>query len=362
MLHQIELPTYNQYLEHIVQIQQKLLAFVCDTNTPLRPLEEDFKRAFNDQVGAWLYHWLQKGKKKTVYDELCSIITYLYDYPALRTQVTDAFRHDIDFFAHLNDPTFVFSFNTQLQKTMQKRIAPLLIPFYEKLFQTGFPACIAPFDRKAFLKIFWCANETLGVCPACDSPKPDMHEQYIRCDIDHFLPKSLYPFLSMHAANLVPLCINCNRNFKGGTDPLDHSLPGPLVESFHPFGKPALHAIKVVVSRKAKGEYQVCLEEATGGTSRRVHSLNRVYHLETCWFERLKAEIELIRKKIENTGKRFLPKGVSAHDVVEALLKEILDDYDQKVGVEYFYVLRSSYACYALHDTEEFESLVELLS
>jgi len=371
MLHKIELPTYDQNLECIVQIQQKIISFVCDPSTPPRPGEDVFKRVFNDQIGAWLYRWLQKkSKKKTFYEELCTLIAYLRQYSSLRPQLIDAFQNDIDFFNHLNDASFVFFFSTRLQKKVGQMIAPVMIAFYDDVLRTGFPPCIAIFDRKTFLKTFWTTNKNLGVCPACDSPKPDINDQYINCDIDHFLPKSLYPFLSMHAPNLVPICTDCNRYIKRDGDPVDQALDAPLTNIFHPFGKPALdvmpalNAIKVAVNRKPKGgEYQISLEEITGGISRRVAGLKRVYKLETRWLERLKAEIESIRKTIKNAGKRFLQKSsMSANDIVRELLEAILDDYDQKIGVEHYYILQSSYARYALCDTEEFASLVELLS
>lgn len=364
MLHKIELPAYDQNLEHIVQIQQKIIRFVCDPNTPLTPGGDVFKRVFNDQIGSWLYQWLQKkSKKKTFYEELCDLIAYLHQYSSLRAQLIDAFQNDIDFFNHLDDASFVFFFSTRLPKKVGQMIAPVMIAFYDDVLRTGFPPCIATFDRKTFLKIFWNTNKNLGVCPACDSPKPDINDQYINCDVDHFFPKSLYPFLSMRAVNLVPICTDCNRYVKGNEDPIDQALAAPLTNTFHPFGKPALDAIKVTVNRQTNGgEYQISLEEMTGGTTRRVASLKRVYQLETRWLERLKAEIESIRKRIKRAGKRFLQKGMSANDIVDVLLKEILDDYDQQVGVEHFYILQSSYARYALCDTEEFASLVELLS
>jgi hypothetical protein len=305
----------------------------------------------------------RKSKEKTFYEELCALISYLRQYSSLRAQLIDAFQNDIDFFNHLDDASFVFFFSTRLQKKAGQMIAPVMIAFYENLLRTGFPPCIGTFDRKTFLKIFWTTNKNLGVCPACDYPRPDINEQYIRSDIDHFLPKSLYPFLSVHAPNLVPVCLECNRSVKRNADPIDQALAAPLTNSFHPFGKPALDAIKVAVNRKTKGEeYQISLEEMTGGISRRVAGLNRIYKLEERWLVRLKAEIESIRKIIKNAGKRFLQKGMSANDIVDVLLNAILDDYDQKIGVEHFYILQSSYARYALCDTEEFASLVDLLS
>ncbi|MBO1515173.1 HNH endonuclease domain-containing protein [Metabacillus bambusae] len=58
----------------------------------------------------------------------------------------------------------------------------------------------------------------LRVCPYCN-------RQYItpiysdngkmRADIDHFLPKSKFPYFSMSLYNLVPVCKSCNQSLKG---------------------------------------------------------------------------------------------------------------------------------------------------
>ena len=70
---------------------------------------------------------------------------------------------------------------------------------------------------------FWCAYSfvyliDVRVCPYCN-------RQYItpilkkngkmRADLDHFLPKSKYPYLSMSIYNLIPACKFCNTSLKG---------------------------------------------------------------------------------------------------------------------------------------------------
>ncbi|SFT19145.1 HNH endonuclease domain-containing protein [Paenibacillus sp. BC26] len=64
---------------------------------------------------------------------------------------------------------------------------------------------------------FFVMESALRVCPYCN-------RQYItplysdngkiRADIDHFLPKSIYPYFSMSLYNLVPVCKSCNQSLK----------------------------------------------------------------------------------------------------------------------------------------------------
>lgn len=63
----------------------------------------------------------------------------------------------------------------------------------------------------------------IKVCPYCNiqllpklaraGKKKDMH----LLEMDHFLPKSLYPYFSLSFYNLIPACLNCNQRLKGKT-------------------------------------------------------------------------------------------------------------------------------------------------
>ena len=60
----------------------------------------------------------------------------------------------------------------------------------------------------------------LSVCPYCN--RAFINTIYMgkskgrsRADLDHFLPKALYPYFSMSIYNLVPSCNTCNSSFKG---------------------------------------------------------------------------------------------------------------------------------------------------
>lgn len=52
-------------------------------------------------------------------------------------------------------------------------------------------------------------KEGLMSCPVCGSP--------VTGDLDHYLPRSVYPEFSILRANLVPACRHCNSGVKGNT-------------------------------------------------------------------------------------------------------------------------------------------------
>jgi len=61
----------------------------------------------------------------------------------------------------------------------------------------------------------------MRICPYCNRNYINIIENENRTiipDLDHFYPKSKYPFLSVVLSNLVPSCLSCNERIKGSID------------------------------------------------------------------------------------------------------------------------------------------------
>lgn len=65
------------------------------------------------------------------------------------------------------------------------------------------------------------------VCPFCGCERVDPPKRSIvvgdpaaREDLDHYLPRSLYPFAGANLRNLVPMGKKCNQSYKGSQDPI----------------------------------------------------------------------------------------------------------------------------------------------
>lgn len=72
------------------------------------------------------------------------------------------------------------------------------------------------------------------VCPYCN--RNYIHTSYnehgkTRPELDHFFPKSKYPFLSISIYNLIPSCHICNSNLKGAKDFYTHPHLHPFIET-----------------------------------------------------------------------------------------------------------------------------------
>lgn len=79
------------------------------------------------------------------------------------------------------------------------------------------------FGRQEFLRAFEAENQGLFVCSVCDEARVGTrHKGRVHADIDHFFPKAVYPHLSIHPFNLVPICHACNSALKRALDPLEN--------------------------------------------------------------------------------------------------------------------------------------------
>lgn len=108
----------------------------------------------------------------------------------------------------------------------RKAAAEFLERFYDDLTY-GLPACLFTdlgedaYTRDSFLKTFFSTNPGLCICPICDmTPLRTVVRGSFYVDVDHFFPKSVYPHLSVHPYNLVPICHVCNSGAKKAVDPL----------------------------------------------------------------------------------------------------------------------------------------------
>lgn len=73
------------------------------------------------------------------------------------------------------------------------------------------------------------------VCPYCNRhyiTTINTDKRAYRADIDHFLPKSKYPFFAMSLGNWIPSCMPCNRSLKGKKE-FEEYPANPYVEDYN---------------------------------------------------------------------------------------------------------------------------------
>ena len=124
---------------------------------------------------------------------------------------------------------------TDLPKTIQTPVADLFGFAFELLTGLGVR------DRH-YHAIYTAAS--YHVCPFCgceyfDAPGAP------REDLDHYLPKSLYPFAAANLRNLVPMGMKCNERYKQAQDILRDAV-GVRRQSFDPYAE---RQIKVTLDK-----------------------------------------------------------------------------------------------------------------
>jgi len=77
------------------------------------------------------------------------------------------------------------------------------------------------------------------ICPYCQANHVNLHVKkakgaqgtaafQLRPPLDHYLPKSIYPYLAVSLSNLVPSCAQCNSGVKTAGDPRGKGFAHPL--------------------------------------------------------------------------------------------------------------------------------------
>ncbi len=368
MLHKIESPACGKRMKNILKFQGEVLELACDpANATLT--EQAVKNKLGQERGKWLWDKLSTRSGKKMRGAIETIAAHVNLHPKAGKSILDAYNQDILFHENLTVAAFRFSYGKLgLGESVAKALSDLMQAFYTDLLASGFPKSIneesKKFNRDSFLEAFYQANATLQVCPSCDGPRADTIDLKTYADADHFLPKSIYPFLSVHSSNLVPICLNCNRSFKGDRDPIadpDENLSGSLMNSFHPYGDPAISHIEVRVVRSNKEARPEIVERTDGARSRRIGSINRVFKLEERWLQRLKGEMAEIIRYVADMGETIrLTGGVISKENLRTALKHVfIDKHEERIGTRADHILRNSYVRFMLDDDDEFGVLYE---
>ena len=149
------------------------------------------------------------------------------------------------------------------------------------------------------------------VCPYCDFHSIS-HEDF--SSIDHFLPKSKFPLLSIHSKNLVVSCAGCNDRIK--LDKYDLPIVHPLFDDVTQFIKFRFDQRIENIDIEYIGQYVIEIKSASAFSE--LFKLKEVYN--TVLY-RLKTDRKKIRNNVES---KWLIVEKSRRDF--DLLKRLLDD------------------------------------
>jgi hypothetical protein len=241
--------------------------------------------------------------------------------PTERGALLDTVRHDLSFESNINDEEFRFEFPA-LPAGVRKAGKALLGSIYESVFfKKGMQVANSSLvNRKKWEEDFKTANDGLELCPACLLAIWEQRvDDRATMDLDHFLPKALYPQLSVHGLNFVPLCKLCNLTYKGQKDPLSPS-GGRLTSIWFPYYAAGLEEAEPAFSISKTGQPGVKL---TGpACEEQIANFETLFRVSQRWSDRLNTVHACVQHMLNARFKVALPTLVETKEELSRFVDE----------------------------------------
>lgn len=165
----------------------------------------------------------------------------------------------------------------------------IFIKFYEKQWDK-----INGYTRYTFV-----SEHNLNTCPYCNRNYiflVDKKNNRLRPEIDHFFPKSLYPFLAMSFYNLIPSCQICNHT-KKDRDAFEDNLISPYEINFQDFKfkyKPKnINFYQLQKKKYDEKRFEIILDKLNG-----VNTNDEYFKLELLYKQHKDIVLDLLVKKV----------------------------------------------------------------
>ena len=261
----------------------------------------------------------------------------------------------------------------KIMKKENKKSKSTLEMCFEKL---SIPEEYLPHNLFDYNKLYkegkWSRHKLLSligieVCPYCQrnyiSSYEENNSKKTTADLDHFYPKSLYPFLALSLYNFIPSCQICNSRFKGNKDARDSLYL--YDEGFDELGIKFRTSEEVIVKILGEGhsdfsvkiDYENLKDEKNKEkikNSIRNLGLDKVYekshnqyiqdllytvekypenYLEACGelFENNKGKKEQLKEYFKDIVKEPYRKRIENGEPLAKLTKDILEEFDIKI-------------------------------
>jgi hypothetical protein len=331
VLHPVSLPECAKALRKVVALQGDLLTLACDDDP--RKINS-LKAKFAESSVAWLWSFKQK---------LIDPLGHFIDCPNAEQKeaIKDAFFHDVayDSKKNLDDPTFRFLLLPVAKQPsdLAVSVGKWLENFYEVLARKGFPAAITGYkvliSNQIMLGEFDIVNTNMRVCPICDGTWMEKTSTGIVGSVDHFLPRSKYPALSVHPANLLPTCVVCNEKIKGNNDPLANNVIRTLPETVHSYYRPAREYLKIQISDTRRWSFTDLDGMATAAASQ----MPDVVDVPGRWQEKADELDRIVHRRIHDKVRAIRDMNITVHrDNFEKILDTLGNDMRGEWGVSPF--------------------------
>lgn len=326
MLHERRLPEdLAQDLGKVYSAKLLLLDWLL--RSPPQALDDNtlLVQQFGEALGKWFWARIGRPKTRTVFGRaVMALATKTQGYSAQAVLVADAITRDAQFHQQWNIAGNELLF-PRMYPDWLGPIKDVTAPFYDWLGSIGFEP--GPFsltggriDRATVMKAF--RPHSHGVCGYCDGPLGELGSASEANDCDHFFPKSQWPHLAIHPANLFSACQGCNSRWKLDKVPMGKADAQGLNDSYHPMLRPGASTVVVNATVSRASARQVEIKITDPSFPRRAETLVATLDLESRWTNSVNEKLDqtvsvLVAKSARDRGLGGQPTPDSVRELIE---------------------------------------------
>jgi hypothetical protein len=287
MLHERRLPQSDaDDLNLVYQMKLSFLDWLLRTPPVQLDDSDPLIQKFGQPIGHWLWKRIHKpGTLKPFGHAVMALAGKALLSPVKAKSVATAIAHDAQFHTRWEEAGYELRFPRKHPDWLDV-VRDVAEPFYDWLGDSGFDSVTYgltgdAMTRARLMKAF--RPQSHGVCGYCDGPLGEEGADTEANDCDHFFPKSKWPHLAIHPANLYSACMGCNSRWKLDKRPMGKADSLGLSETYHPMLRPGASSILVVAVETLISPRKVCIEIRDHKIPRRAETLNETLDLEVRW-------------------------------------------------------------------------------
>ena len=314
MLYPIRLPKAKRHLEWIVKLQHTLIKAVCSKDVSPNEINRTWLiKVLPDVSMSWVVKFSNwKFKNKTVLENLASIASLDQN---VKTNLLADFEHDLRIhriYTSYTDPHALYGLRALDSDSEAKAaVKELLERFYtSNIYKskgykiTKSSGQVMTFNKDTYLggfgkgtpvdsNSFAGANASLYVCPFCDG-------EYEQMELDHYFRKALFPGLSCHPLNLIPICGTCNSGeHKGRKDVFSAEGADAFADWLHPYLRSAAGKFTIQIGfSDNRLTPKLAAKNDSSQVQRQLDNHASLINLDTRWQNFLERKVRITQKKI----------------------------------------------------------------
>lgn len=288
MLHERKLPQPEaDDLAKIYAVKLQLLTWLLRSPPPGQITKDELTGQFGQTVGKWFWARIRKPATRTAFGNAVDALSLKARTEASSAAlVAAALEHDATFHTQWGVAGYELKF-PRLYPCWLDVITSVAAPFYD-LWLTGsgfakedFGLQGSEMNRDRIMKAF--RPHSMGICGYCDGALGDVGTKVEANDCDHFFPKSKWPHLAIHPANLFVSCKGCNETWKLDRTPMGLADIQGLAETYHPQLRAGAAHIVVTANQSAITPRLIKLSISDSTVPRRALTLVEALDLEARW-------------------------------------------------------------------------------